>query len=322
MAGPENWNIWHGCRRYSEGCDNCYMFYLDDMRGVSDKSKEIALTKDTDGPLKKDRYGRFRIPSGTVVSVNMTSDTFLEEADEWRPDMWRIIRKRPDLIFYLLTKRVPRIPECLPGDWGKGYDNVILNISCENQRAFNERWPIFERIPAKHKGLNLAPLIGEMDITPALSSGQIEQVNMGGEGFGGRRPCRYEWIERIGRDCERYKVNFTVNTVGTVFIKNGFCYESKTVREQAVWADKIGLSRFFGRPHYDLYSPYDGHPLSEDELFKPVFNKYRCMQCPNRNICNGCSNCGKCDRVELVDIEGNPVGNGRKTVNASLDRFL
>lgn len=27
------WNPWHGCRKYSEGCQNCYMYYLDAMRG-------------------------------------------------------------------------------------------------------------------------------------------------------------------------------------------------------------------------------------------------------------------------------------------------
>lgn len=26
------WNPWHGCRRKSEGCDHCYMFFLDRMR--------------------------------------------------------------------------------------------------------------------------------------------------------------------------------------------------------------------------------------------------------------------------------------------------
>ena len=29
------WNPWHGCRKYSEGCDHCYMHYLDNERGKS-----------------------------------------------------------------------------------------------------------------------------------------------------------------------------------------------------------------------------------------------------------------------------------------------
>ena len=26
------WNPWHGCRKCSEGCLNCYMYYLDSLR--------------------------------------------------------------------------------------------------------------------------------------------------------------------------------------------------------------------------------------------------------------------------------------------------
>lgn len=29
------WNPWHGCRKYSEGCDHCYMYYLDAQRDRS-----------------------------------------------------------------------------------------------------------------------------------------------------------------------------------------------------------------------------------------------------------------------------------------------
>jgi len=54
----------------------------------------------------------------------MTSDFFLEEADEWRKEVWEIIKKRPDLKFWLQTKRAERVEECLPKDWGNGYPNV------------------------------------------------------------------------------------------------------------------------------------------------------------------------------------------------------
>lgn len=37
------WNPWHGCRKYSEGCDHCYMYYLDNERGKS--GREIYKVK-------------------------------------------------------------------------------------------------------------------------------------------------------------------------------------------------------------------------------------------------------------------------------------
>ena len=44
----------------------------------------------------------------------MTSDFFLEEADAWRDEVWDIIRQRPDVRFWILTKRADRIADHLP----------------------------------------------------------------------------------------------------------------------------------------------------------------------------------------------------------------
>ena len=47
------WNPWHGCRKYSEGCDHCYMYYLDNERGKS--GGEIYKVK-TDSDLSSSVY--------------------------------------------------------------------------------------------------------------------------------------------------------------------------------------------------------------------------------------------------------------------------
>ena len=47
-----------------------------------------------------------------------------------------------------------------------------------------------------------------------VASGQTENVNLGGEGFGCGRPSHYEWIRRVSGDCTNYRVNFTVNAIG------------------------------------------------------------------------------------------------------------
>lgn len=303
MPDLKSWNLWHGCTKYSEGCENCYMYFLDEVRGVPERASIIKKTGDYTKPLKKDRQGRFKIQAGYCLRVNMTSDTFLEEADEWRSEMWSMIRQRPDVRFFILTKRVPRIKDCLPNDWGEGYENVELHITCETQRAFDERWPIFREIPARHKGMNFAPLLGAIDITPALASGQIEYVGLGGEGFGGRRPCRYEWVKKVSDDCRRYNVNFTFNATGSTFIMNGRIYRLNGQLLQAQQAYKSGLSCFFKKPEYKLYDPVDGHLLTEEEQLIPVFNTGRCVTCSNLETCMGCVDCGLCKDVRLVGIE-------------------
>ena len=303
MADPKAWNLWHGCNKYSDGCKFCYMYYLDEVRGVKEKSSVIKKTNDFDKPIKKDRHGNYKIPSGYTLRINMTSDTFLEETDEWRKEMWKMIKARPDVIFFILTKRVYRIKDNLPDDWNGGYENVDLNITIENQRAFDERWPIFKDIPAKHKGFNLAPILGPIDITPALESGQIEFVGLGGEGFGRHRATRYEWIKSISEQNKKYRVNFEFNSTGTVFIKDGRTYYIDSQPKTAEQAYLSGLSRFYQKPKYNLYSPYDGHLLSDDELMIPEFNKYRCIHCVSLENCIGCKNCGVCKKVEIVSKE-------------------
>lgn len=233
----------------------------------------------------------------------MTSDTFLEEADVWRDEIWKIIKARPDVKFYILTKRVPRIKDNLPSDWNDGYENVDFNITIENQRAFDERWPIFKEIPARHKGFNLAPLLGPIDITPALESGQIEMVNRGGEGFGVHRECHYEWIKNLSEQCEKYNVNFIVNAIGSNCVKNGKRYIIDSQPKQCEQAYYSNLSSFYKNPEYKLYSPYDGHLLEKEELMIPVFNKYRCATCTSLETCIGCQDCGTFKKVEIVSYD-------------------
>ena len=303
MPDLKSCNLWHGCRKYSEGCENCYMYYLDEIRGVPERASIIQKTGDFNKPVRRDRRGEYKIPPGYCLRINMTSDTFLEEADDWRDEMWDMIRERSDVRFYILTKRVPRIQECLPDYWGDGYENVELNMTCENQRAFDERWPIFEKIPAKHKGINLAPLVGPVDITPALESGQMDNICLGGEGFGGRRPCHYEWIKAVSEACERYKVNFTVNALGAVFVKDGKEYLMERQDVQGKQAFLSGLSRFYGNAPYKLFDPYDGHLLNDNELMKPMYHAGKCYSCTSLPTCIGCVECGSCKDVRLVDYE-------------------
>ena len=127
------WNPWHGCRKISPGCANCYMYTLDKQRGKDGAA--IYRTANFAYPLQKDRYGSYKVKSGEFIRVCMTSDFFLEEADKWRDEAWEIMRQRPDVIFYLLTKRPERVADCLPRDFGNGWENIWFNVTCENTKV-------------------------------------------------------------------------------------------------------------------------------------------------------------------------------------------
>ena len=86
MAG---WNLWHGCRKVSEGCRRCYV-YRQDARWEQDAS-QVRRTAAFDLPVRRDRTGRYKIPPGQTVYTCFTSDFFIEEADAWRGEAWAMI---------------------------------------------------------------------------------------------------------------------------------------------------------------------------------------------------------------------------------------
>ena len=187
------WNPWHGCTKCSEGCEHCYMYFLDKIR--QQNGAEIYKTKTGfDYPLQRKKDGGFKIKSGELIRVCMASDFFLKEADEWRDDAWEMIRQRKDVKFFLLTKRPERVLENLPKDWGSGFENVMLNVTAENQKRADERIPILLDLPFKHKGVMCAPFIGSVSIEKYLETGQIEQVICGGENYDGARPCYFDCV--------------------------------------------------------------------------------------------------------------------------------
>lgn len=86
------WNPWHGCHKISDGCKNCYMFRRDEEFGKD--SNIVSKTSNFNLPLKRTRFGEYKLLTKERVYVCMTSDFFIEEADEWREEVWSIIKKR------------------------------------------------------------------------------------------------------------------------------------------------------------------------------------------------------------------------------------
>lgn len=287
------WNPWHGCVKCSEGCDHCYMYFLDRVRD-QDGSRIYKTKTGFRKPIQKDRQGRYKIQSGETLRVCMTSDFFLEEADRWRNEAWDMMRQRKDVVFFLLTKRPQRVRECLPFDWGGGWENVFFNVTCENQRRADERIPVLLELPFKHKGIMCAPFIGPVSIRKYLESGQIERVKCGGENYGGARPCHFDWVKSLRRECMDFNVTFCFIETGTVFVKDGRTYHMPDKRVQSEMAYKSGMN-FQGKPmEFALYDDW-GYPIPKEHRHKPQFRE-RCDTCGRQMVCNGCSNCGNCEK--------------------------
>ena len=228
------WNPWHGCKKLSPGCKNCYVYRRDESIGKD--ASIVTRTGDFSLPLKKDRKGQYKLTSsdGTVYTC-MTSDFFLDEADAWRQECWDMIRERNDLEFCIITKRIDRFEKCIPEDWGDGWDHVTICSTCENQDRADYRLPIFLSLPIKHREIISEPMLGEIHIGKYLETGLIEHVTCGGESGPNARPCNFEWILAVREECMHYNVSFFFKQTGALFVKNGKTYhvERKFQMEQA-----------------------------------------------------------------------------------------
>lgn len=234
-----DWNPWHGCTKISAGCKYCYVYRQDEMYGSNIASSICRKTAAFYLPIKKKRDTSYKIPSNKIVFTCFTSDFLLKDADEWRPECWQMMKERSDLWFYFFTKRIDRLEQCLPPDWGEGYDNVIIGCTVENQDRADYRLPIFNRLPIKHKSIIVSPLLERIDISPYLND-SIEEVAVGGESGVNARYCDYDWILDIRRQCIEKDIAFRFHQTGAYFKKDGKMYRVKR-RYQIEQAIKAGI---------------------------------------------------------------------------------
>lgn len=231
------WDPWHGCHRYSEGCRYCYIHKGDAKRGVD--TGKIIKTDAFEAPVARLKSGAYKIKPGQEVYLCFSTDFLIEEADPWRAACWQMMAGRPDLHFLFLTKRIERFMDCIPADWGSGYDNVTIGCTVENQRRAGERLSIFKDLPIKHKNIILQPLLEDVDIEPYLSP-DIELVVVGGESDRNARVLDYDWVLHVRNQCNAHKVPFQFRQCGTHFRKDGKLYTLKT-RELTSQAPKAGI---------------------------------------------------------------------------------
>lgn len=232
------WNPWHGCHKISAGCKNCYVFRMD-ARFNRDPSV-IGKTSYFNLPLKKSRNGEYKLKPDEAIFTCLSSDFFLEEADAWRKEVWKMIRLRRDLHFYIITKRVERFRVSLPEDWNGGYDNVTICVTCENQEMANLRMPILMELPIRHKSVICEPLLGRINLFSWLDE-SIEEVTVGGESGSEARPCHYDWVLDIRNQCIAKNISFNFKQTGSRFIKDKRLYRIER-KDQLSLAAKAGIN--------------------------------------------------------------------------------
>lgn len=190
-------------------------------------------------PIQKTKKGEYRIKPGKTVYLCLSSDFLIGEADVWRYECFQMMKERSDLHFIFLSKRIDRFMDCIPDDWGNGYDNVTVGCTVENQPIADYRLSIFSSLPIKHKNIVCQPLLEEINIEKYLDN--IELVVVGGESDYNARQLNYDWVLSLRDQCKTRNMHFQFRQCGTHFIKNNKKY-TLNVRQLCSQAKKANIN--------------------------------------------------------------------------------
>lgn len=219
-----------GCMKVSSGCDHCYAEEMMDKRyhRVQWGQRKTETTEPSVGNRVRTSDANWRQPHvwnkkakifqamhghRQRVFCASLSDVF---DNQWNPqdrtDLWELIKATPELDWLLLTKRPENIDRdgFLPDDWerqpGNCYPNVWLGTTTEDQEAFDKRWPILRRVPARVRFVSYEPAIGPLAME--MFDEKPDWLICGGETGQGHRSMKTHWAYNIMDECERFAIPF------------------------------------------------------------------------------------------------------------------
>ncbi len=197
-----SFNIAWGCVKVSPGCKSCYADALSERAGFNlwgpNTERRVFKQKHWDEPLKwndaaDERGIRHRVFSSSMCDIFEDHPTIKQELAR----LWPLIRMTPWLDWQLLTKRSERIADCLPPDWGKGYPNVWLGVSVENE-DYAHRAEDLCAVPAVVRFISYEPALGPLE---RLNLDGISWVIYGGESGAAHRADDPQWAKRMAERC-------------------------------------------------------------------------------------------------------------------------
>jgi protein gp37 len=136
--------------------------------------------------------------------------------EEQRRRLFPLIKSTPNLDWQLLSKRFDNIKNCLPKNWGNGYDNVLLGLSFGTQKLAEEYLDEFLLNKARRIFFSIEPLLERIDISKWLITGKISQVIVGGESGPKKRSFDCDWARDIRDQCKEAGVPFFFKQVDKV----------------------------------------------------------------------------------------------------------
>lgn len=220
-------NPWIGCTDVSAACALCYARTLmQDRYGrvVWGPGQPRVRTKTWRDPIKWNRKAAETGYKPRVFCASLADVFDNEVPQDWRDDLWALIRETPNLRWILLTKRIGNARKMLPADWGNGYPNAGLMATLENQEVWDRDYHKLMAVPARWHGVSAEPLLGRIQIGKQVAlHGRVDWIITGGESGPGFRPLDMDAVRLLRDECVNHGITFHHKQNGGITGKAAGC---------------------------------------------------------------------------------------------------
>ena len=244
-------NPFIGCTKVGPGCDHCYAEALDKRHkwggavhwgpGVpryrtSATNWKQPLLWNKKAEEEHWRGQRDGIPGEFIASrpgfwpvfCASLADVFDNEVpEEWRRDLWRLIKATQNLEWLLVTKRIGNVTKMVPPLWltssTDGFPpNVRILITVVNQEEADRDIPKLLALPCKN-GISYEPALGPVDWSRWLAANDLHKIDggprldwiiVGGESGPDARPFDLGWARKTVEQCTLVDVPVFVKQLG------------------------------------------------------------------------------------------------------------
>ncbi|OFX18587.1 MAG: hypothetical protein A2033_15025 [Bacteroidetes bacterium GWA2_31_9] len=203
------WNPSAGCTKISAGCKNCYA----EIMAIRLQAMKVnGYENGFNFNIVQDRLNEpINRKKPTVYFVNSMSDIFHEEMpEEYLDKIFDVIKRTPQHVYQILTKRADRMYEYLESK--NIPKNIWLGVTVENKNDGLPRIDKLRKLKASVLFLSVEPLLEDIG---KINLQNIDWVIVGGESGNRARPMDSSWVLNIKEQCEANNIAFFFKQWGT-----------------------------------------------------------------------------------------------------------
>ena len=212
-------NLWWGCTKVHEGCDNCYAStmahrwgfniwgndkYRREIKSIwNDMKKYQKLAKQSSQIQRVFVGSMMDIFEKPMPLIDSKGNSVKDYTTADLRDMFfnEVVPSSPNLIFLLLTKRPSNINKYIPESWKiNPPENVMFGTSPVNQVTSETLINQLQLVNGR-KFLSVEPQLAEITLLPWLTKHNIDWVIQGGESGPHKRRFNTDWARKLKSEC-------------------------------------------------------------------------------------------------------------------------